>query len=65
MTAKSILPNARGRKKWYGLLVAIFHLSKEHLGGHPRKILLCFYEVTTGIEIPVKAPEELSQKGNL
>lgn len=44
--------------------MATFHLSKDHLGGHPRKILLCFSKVTTAIKSPVKAPEELSQEDN-
>lgn len=53
------------RKKQNGLLVAAFHLSKDHLGGHPRRTLLCFNKVTAGMESPVKAPKEPSQEGNL
>lgn len=64
MKPKSFLTERGGRKKWNGLLVATFHLSKEHLGGHPRRILLCFNKVTLGIESPVKAPKEQSQEGN-
>jgi len=44
--------------------VATFHLSKDHLGGHPRRVLLCFNKETTGAESPLKAPKELSQEGN-
>lgn len=69
MKPNSFLPKAEvregGQKKWNGLLVATFHLSKGHIRGHLRRILLCFNKMTTGIESPVKAPKELSQEGNL
>lgn len=52
-----------GRKKWNGLLVATFHLSKEHLGGHPRRILLCFNKVTMGSKAQSRHPKNRAKKG--